>query len=54
MGDQILSIDETIIENTSYTSEDVMSFINGPSDRGFTQLQILPVHAIQRKGNKIH
>ncbi|XP_031627777.1 glutamate receptor-interacting protein 2 isoform X2 [Contarinia nasturtii] len=50
VGDQILSIDETIIENTSYSPEDVMSFLNGPSDRGFTQLQILPVHAIQRKG----
>lgn len=54
VGDQILSIDETIVENTSYTPEDVMSFLNGPSDRGFTQLQILPVHAIQRKGNKIY
>lgn len=51
VGDQILSIDETVIENTAYTPEDVMSFLNGPSDRGFTQLQILPVHAIQRKGN---
>lgn len=50
IGDQILSIDDTIIENTTYTPEDVMSFLNGPSDRGFTQLQILPVHAIQRKG----
>lgn len=51
VGDQILSIDETIIENTSYTPEDVMSFLNGPSDRGFTQIQILPVHAINRKGS---
>lgn len=51
IGDQILSIDDTVIENTTYTPEDVMSFLNGPSDRGFTQLQILPVHAIQRKGN---
>lgn len=51
VGDQILSIDETVIENTAYTPEDVMSFLNGPSDRGFTQLSILPVHTIQRKGN---
>lgn len=50
VGDQILSIDETIIENTTYTPEDVMSFLNGPSDRGFTQIQILPVYAINRKG----
>lgn len=50
IGDQILSIDETIVENTSYTPEEVMSFLNGPSDRGFTQIQILPVHAIARKG----
>lgn len=27
-----------------------MSFLNGPSDRGFTQIQILPVHAMNRKG----
>lgn len=52
IGDQILSIDETIVENTSYTPEEVMSFLNGPSDRGFTQIQILPVHAITRKGIK--
>lgn len=50
VGDQILSIDETIVENTTYTPEEVMSFLNGPSDRGFTQIQILPVHAITRKG----
>lgn len=50
VGDQILSIDETIIENTNYTPEEVMSFLNGPSDRGFTQIQILPVHTINRKG----
>lgn len=53
MGDQILSIDETVIENTAYTPDDVMSFLNGPSDRGFTQLQILPIHTIQRKGNLV-
>lgn len=50
LGDQILSIDDTVIENSSYSPDDVMSFLNGPSDRGFTQIQILPVHAINRKG----
>lgn len=50
LGDQILSIDDSIIENSSYTPDEVMSFLNGPSDRGFTQIQILPVHAINRKG----
>lgn len=53
LGDQILSIDETIIENTNYTPEEVMSFLNGPSDRGFTQIQILPVHTINRKGTAL-
>lgn len=53
VGDQILSIDETIIENTNYTPEEVMSFLNGPSDRGFTQIQILPVHTLNRKGNAL-
>lgn len=52
MGDQILSIDETIIENTAYTPEEVMSFLNGPSNRGFTQIQILPHHAQSRKGKQ--
>lgn len=50
LGDQILSIDDTVIENSSYTPDEVMSFLNGPSDRGFTQIQMLPVHAINRKG----
>lgn len=50
VGDQILSIDETVIENTAYKPDDVMSFLNGPSNRGFTQLQILPCHAVTRKG----
>lgn len=27
-----------------------MAFLNGPSNRGFTQLQILPCHAQLRKG----
>lgn len=52
VGDQILSIDDTIIENTAYTPEDVMAFLNGPSNRGFTQLQILPCHAQIRKGEQ--
>lgn len=54
LGDQILSIDDTMIENSSYTPDEVMSFLNGPSDRGFTQIQILPVHAINRKGTILH
>lgn len=30
-----------------------MSFLNGPSDRGFTQIHILPVHTLNRKGKSL-
>lgn len=52
MGDQILSIDETVIENTSFSPEDVMAFLNANTNRGYTQIQILPAHAIARKGKQ--
>lgn len=50
VGDQILSIDETIIENTGYSPEDVMTLLNANTNRGYTQIQILPAHAVTRKG----
>lgn len=53
MGDQILSIDETVIENTAFTPEDVMALLNANTNRGYTQIQILPAHAIARKGKMI-
>lgn len=52
VGDQILSIDETVIENTAFSPEDVMAFLNANTSRGYTQIQILPAHAIARKGKQ--
>lgn len=52
VGDQILSIDETVIENTAFSPEDVMAFLNANTNRGYTQIQILPAHAIARKGKQ--
>jgi len=51
VGDQILSVDETIVENTSFTPDDVASLLDANCTKGFTQIQILPAHAIiRRKG----
>lgn len=49
IGDQILSVDETIVENTSYTPEDVMCLLDGNTQRGYTQIQIMPAHAVARR-----
>lgn len=51
IGDQILSVDETVVENTSFTPDDVLQLLDANCSKGFTQIQILPAHAIiRRKG----
>lgn len=53
IGDQILSIDETVIENTVLSPDDVTSLLDVPSNKGYTQIQIMPSHAIATRG-KLH
>jgi glutamate receptor-interacting protein len=53
VGDQILSVDETVVENTSFTPDDVLQLLDSDCTKGFTQIQILPAHAIlRRKGER--
>lgn len=49
VGDQILSVDETVIENTSFTPDEVTSFLDCNCTKGYTQIQILPAHALLRR-----
>lgn len=50
VGDQILTVDETAIDN-SYTPDDVLQLLDLNCTKGFTQIQILPAQAIiRRKG----
>jgi len=49
IGDQILTIDETVIENGLYTPDDVINLLDTNNGRGYTQIQILPATAIARK-----
>ncbi|GAB0094041.1 glutamate receptor-interacting protein 2 [Sergentomyia squamirostris] len=48
IGDKIQSVDDTMVENTSLSPEDVMQVLDANTNRGFTQIQILPAHAIAR------
>lgn len=50
IGDQILSIDETVIENTALSPDDVMAILDANTSKGYTQIQIMPSHAIIRRG----
>ena len=52
VGDQVLSVDDTIIENTGFAPDDVLQLIDSNCTKGFTQLQILPAHAILRRKGK--
>jgi C-terminal processing protease CtpA/Prc len=52
VGDQILSVDESIVENTSFTPDDVLQLLDSNCTKGFTQLQIFPLHAILRRKGK--
>ena len=49
VGDQILIVDETVVENTAFTPEDVLQLLDANCTKGFTQIQILPAHAILRR-----
>uniref|UniRef100_A0A1B0CGV4 Putative glutamate receptor-interacting protein 1 isoform x2 n=1 Tax=Lutzomyia longipalpis TaxID=7200 RepID=A0A1B0CGV4_LUTLO len=48
IGDKIQSVDDTLVESNSLTPEDVMQLLDTNTNRGFTQIQILPAHAIAR------
>lgn len=49
VGDQLLTVDETVVENTSFTPDDVLQLLDANCTKGFTQIQILPAHAILRR-----
>lgn len=48
VGDQILSVDETAID-ASFAPDDVLQLLDLNCTKGFTQLQILPAHALLRR-----
>lgn len=50
LGDQILSVDETVVEQTALAPDDVMALLEAPAARGYTQLQIMPGYALARRG----
>lgn len=50
LGDQILSVDETVVEHTALAPDDVMALLEAQTTKGYTQLQIMPCHAIARRG----
>lgn len=50
LGDQILSVDETAVEHAPLAPDDVMALLEAPATKGYTQLQIMPCHAIARRG----
>lgn len=50
VGDQVLSIDDISIENSTYTPDEVMTILDTSSGRGYTQMQIMPAHALARRG----
>ncbi|XP_055615895.1 glutamate receptor-interacting protein 2 isoform X2 [Toxorhynchites rutilus septentrionalis] len=49
VGDQILSVDETIVENSAYSPEEVTTLLDANCTKGYTQLQILPAHTLVRR-----
>ncbi|XP_075158861.1 glutamate receptor interacting protein isoform X2 [Haematobia irritans] len=51
VGDQVLSIDDINIENSTYTPDEVMTILDTSSGRGYTQMQIMPAHALARRGH---
>ncbi|XP_053948766.1 glutamate receptor-interacting protein 2 isoform X2 [Anastrepha ludens] len=51
VGDQVLSIDDTLIENSAYSPDEVMTMLDANTGRGYTQMQIMPAHALSRRGH---
>ncbi|XP_062539767.1 glutamate receptor-interacting protein 2 isoform X2 [Armigeres subalbatus] len=49
VGDQLLSVDETIVENSAFSPEEVSSLLDANCTKGYTQLQILPAHTLVRR-----
>lgn len=50
VGDQVLSIDDAMIEHTAYSPDEVMTILDTSTGRGYTQMQIMPAHALARRG----
>jgi len=50
VGDQVLSIDDTMIEHTAFSPDEVMTILDTSTGRGYTQMQIMPAHALARRG----
>lgn len=50
LGDQILSVDDTMVEHSALAPEDVSALLDACTAKGYTQLQIMPCHAIARRG----
>nr|XP_017089003.2 glutamate receptor-interacting protein 1 isoform X1 [Drosophila bipectinata] len=51
IGDQVLSIDDTMIEHTAFSPDEVMTILDTGTGRGYTQMQIMPAHALARRGH---
>ncbi|XP_017009301.2 glutamate receptor-interacting protein 1 isoform X2 [Drosophila takahashii] len=51
VGDQVLSIDDTMIEHTAFSPDEVMTILDTSTGRGYTQMQIMPAHALARRGH---
>ncbi|KAH8245157.1 hypothetical protein KR032_005556, partial [Drosophila birchii] len=51
VGDQVLSIDDTMIEHTAFSPDEVMTILDTGTGRGYTQMQIMPAHALARRGH---
>ncbi|KAH8289319.1 hypothetical protein KR054_003845 [Drosophila jambulina] len=51
VGDQVLSIDDTMIEHTAFGPDEVMTILDTGTGRGYTQMQIMPAHALARRGH---
>ncbi|KAH8416586.1 hypothetical protein KR222_010235, partial [Zaprionus bogoriensis] len=51
VGDQVLSIDDTMIEHAAYSPDEVMTILDTSTGRGYTQMQIMPAHALARRGH---
>ncbi|XP_068158867.1 glutamate receptor-interacting protein 1 isoform X2 [Drosophila tropicalis] len=51
VGDQVLTIDDNMIEQTACTPDEVMTILDTSTGRGYTQMQIMPAHALARRGH---
>lgn len=49
IGDKLISINGTIVENNSYNPTEVTDLIDASSSLGYLQIQTMPVHALARR-----